>query len=1147
MKFSRRVFFFLLLTLLIAIFITPLHAQDDAPYMDSSLPVEERVNDLLARMSLEEKIGQMTLVEKNSISPDAVGEFYIGGVLSGGGGYPNPNTPEDWLDMVNAYQEGALSTPLGIPMIYGVDAVHGHNNVYGATIFPHNIGLGATRNPELMEQIGRATALEMIATGIYWDYAPVVAAPQDYRWGRTYEGFSENTAVVTDLSIAFMNGLQQGDLSAPLSVLATPKHFIGDGGTTFGTSGFGPSNIDRGDMQVDEATMRELYLPPYTAAVNAGAMSIMASYSSWNGTPMHAESYLLTDVLKGELGFQGFIVSDWAGIDAITSNYYDAVVSSINSGVDMNMVPQQYDRFIQTMFDAVANGDITEERIDDAVTRILRTKFEMGLFEHPFGDESLLETVGSPEHRAIAQQAVSESLVLLKNNDAALPIATDTQTIFVAGSSADNIGIQSGGWTIEWQGQQGNITDGTTILEAIEATVSADTRVEYSRSAQFDEVVDDSGNPIIADVGIAIVGELPYAEFEGDSATLTLTPADLSTIERMREHSQKLVIVLLSGRPLVITDQLNISDAFVAAWLPGTEGQGVADVLFGNLPFTGRLPFTWLRNIDQLPFDFANLPTDTCDAPLFPFDYGLTTDDTSSVWVDLALECSPVTASAEPNEAAVAENGLLAPEGDAGETYYAPFPLDIDVNGWFNDWEGVPTVTVSSADGSTSVTFAAAADEEYLYLTANIVDSNIISGTHGADYWNEDSVEFYINGTGNPDLTAYEAGVVQMTIPPLNADHPAAEAIIGGVQGSTAGAQVVTVNTSTGYAVEMAVPLHNDIWDIVPENNGSIGFQVHLNGASTDARDTKLIWSIYDTADQSYMNPSVFGSLIFYQVGEESASVSADADSEATTEAASDTSSDTTSSNTTLELVWSDEFEGEAGTPINPDNWTAEIGGHGWGNNELEYYTDRPENASLDGNGNLAIVARRENPADYSCHYGTCQYTSARLLTRDHFEFTYGRVEARLRIPYGQGVWPAFWMLGANIGSAGWPNSGEIDIMENVGHEMNTVHGTIHGPGYSGANGRGAAYPSETPFSDDFHVYAVEWTETEIRWYVDGNLYNTITQEDLGTRRWVFDHDFFILLNVAVGGLWPGLPDDTTVFPQTMLVDYVRVYQFVEQ
>jgi beta-glucosidase len=1140
MKFSRRVFFFLLLSLLISIFITPLHAQEDAPYLDPSLPVDQRVEDLLARMSLEEKIGQMTLVEKNSLTPEDVAIYFIGGVLSGGGGYPNPNTPEDWLQMVNGYQNGALETPLGIPMIYGVDAVHGHNNVYGATIFPHNIGLGATRNPALVEQIGRATALEMIATGIYWDYAPVIAAPQDYRWGRAYEGYSENIAVVTELGTAFLNGLQQGDLGAEFSVLGTPKHYIGDGGTTFGTGEFGSTSLDRGDTRVDEATLREFYLPPYIAAVEAGAMSIMVSFSSWNGEPMHAQAYLLNDVLKGELGFEGFLVSDWGGIDLITPDYYDAVVQSINAGVDMNMVPYDYTRFIDTMLDAVANGDISMERVDDAVRRILRTKFEMGLFEHPFGDESLLETVGSPEHRALAQQAVSESLVLLKNNDSTLPIATDTATIFVAGNGADNIGIQSGGWTIEWQGLQGNITDGTTILEAIEATVSADTRVEYSRSAQFDDITDESGNPIIADVGIAVVGELPYAEFEGDSATLSLTPADISTIERMRERSERLVVVLISGRPLVVTEQLNLADAFVAAWLPGSEGQGVADGLFGVTPFTGLLPFTWLRNIEQLPFDYANMRTAGCEAPLFPFGYGLTDGATTSEWVDLALECAGGVASIEPTEVAEVDGNFLAPEGDEGETYYAAFPLNITVDGWFNDWEGVPTVTMSSADGSTSVTFAAAADEEFLYLTGNVVDSNIISGAHGADYWNEDSLEFYINGTGNPDLGSYETGVVQMTLPPLNADHPAEEAIIGGVQGSTAGAQVVTVRTQTGYAVEMAVPLHNDIWDIVPEHNGSIGFQVHLNGASTDGRDTKLIWSIYDSADQSYQNPSLFGSLIFYQVGQESASVSEEPEAESTEVVSVDTTG-------TLELVWSDEFEGEAGTPVNPDNWTHEIGGHGWGNNELEYYTDRPENASLDGNGNLAIVARQEALDNYLCQFEQCQYTSARLITRDHFEFTYGRVEGRLRIPYGQGIWPAFWMLGANIGSRGWPNSGEIDIMENVGFEPYTVHGTIHGPGYSGANGIGAGFTSDVPFSDDFHVYAVEWTNTEIRWYVDGTLYNTITQEDLGSRQWVFDHDFFILLNVAVGGYWPGVPDETTVFPQTMLVDYVRVYQWVEQ
>lgn len=632
------VFRLILLILAIFVLLAPASSAQDEPYRDVSLPIEERVEDLLSRMSLDEKIGQMTLVEKNTITSQSVTNFYIGGVLSGGGGYPNPNTPESWAEMVDGYQSGALATRLGIPLIYGVDAVHGHNNVYGATIFPHNIGLGATGNPELVRQVGEITAIEMISTGIYWDYAPVLAAPQDIRWGRTYEGYGENTELVTILSSAFMLGLQ-GALGDPLSVLATPKHYIGDGVTTWGTSEKGANHIDRGDTRVDEETLRTRYLPPYIAAIENGAMSIMVSYSSWNGVPIHGHQYLVTDVLKGELGFEGFVVSDWAGIDLISEDYYKAVVTSINAGVDMNMVPQNYPLFIDIMKTAVENGDISMERIDDAVRRILRTKLMMGLFEQPFSNPNLVAQVGSDEHREIARQAVSESLVLLRNDNQALPISDDTNVIFVAGAASDDIGLQSGGWTIEWGGGLGDITIGTSILEGIEARASDNTEIYHSPIGSFNRITDENGDLIQADIGIAVIAEFPYAEWEGDNAFLEINEGDIAMIERLRERSDKLIVILLSGRSMMITEQLLTADAFVAAWLPGSEGQGVADVLFGDVLFTGRLPYTWPRTIEQIPFDFANLATEGCDAPLFPYGYGLSYVDTTSPWVSLAIDC----------------------------------------------------------------------------------------------------------------------------------------------------------------------------------------------------------------------------------------------------------------------------------------------------------------------------------------------------------------------------------------------------------------------------------------------------------------------------------------------------------------------------
>ena len=615
-------------------------------YTDPTQSVDARVNDLLARMTLAEKIGQMTQVEKNSIAPGDITALFIGSILSGGGGAPTPNTAKDWAAMVDGFQQRALQTRLRIPLIYGVDAVHGHNNLYGATIFPHNIGLGAAHDPDLAQRIGRATAEEMAATGIRWDFAPVVAVPQDIRWGRTYEGYSEDTALVTQLSTAFLRGLQgaglQGagaaqagaGLSSPLSVLATPKHFIGDGGTAFGSSTTPGYLLDQGNTPVDEATLRARFLPPYQSAVSAGAQSIMVSFSSWQGTKMHAQKHLLTDVLKGELGYSGFLVSDWMAINQLPGDYHAQVVASINAGIDMVMVPTDYKLFISTLTQAVQNGDVPQARIDDAVRRILRAKLELGLFEHPLSDPANLPQVGSDAHRQLARQAVRESLVLLKNDKQTLPLSKDTPLIFVAGQGADDIGLQSGGWTISWQGQSGNITPGTTLLKGIQQAVSPQARVVYDALGTFDNVTTTQGTTVTADVGIVVLAETPYAEGVGDVRSLALPSSDLQLADRVRARSRKLVVILLSGRPRLVTASMPNWDAFVAAWLPGTEGEGVADALFGDAPFTGKLPYTWPRSDGQLPFDLAHPATQGCAAPLFPFGYGLGTSDSSPVQVD---------------------------------------------------------------------------------------------------------------------------------------------------------------------------------------------------------------------------------------------------------------------------------------------------------------------------------------------------------------------------------------------------------------------------------------------------------------------------------------------------------------------------------
>ena len=503
-------------------------------------------------------------------------------------------------------QEQALSTRLGIPLIYGADAVHGHNNVKGAVIFPHNIGLGATRNPELAEEIGRITALEVVGTGVDWTFSPCLAVFRDERWGRSYESFGETPELVSLMGAALVRGYQGADLGSGETILATVKHWVGDGGTTGG--------VDRSNTAVDEVTLREIHVPPYVEAIRAGVGSIMVSQSSWNGVKMHANAYLIDDVLKGELGFEGFVVSDWEAIDQIPGDYASDVRTAIDAGLDMIMVPYEYVTFIETLREAVESGDVPLERIDDAVGRILRVKFRLGLFENSYTDRSLTGLIGSAAHRDVARQAVRESLVLLKNEDDLLPLPKDLDRVHVAGRNADDLGSQCGGWTITWQGRNGNITTGVTILEAIERAVSERTRVTFSRNGSGAEG---------ADVGIVVVGETPYAEWEGDSDDLSLIRADLNAINAVREAGVPVVVILVSGRPMIVEPELAHWDVLIAAWLPGTEGQGVADVLFGDYGPTGKLPCSWPRTMDQIPINDGDAKYD----PLFAYGFGLTYED----------------------------------------------------------------------------------------------------------------------------------------------------------------------------------------------------------------------------------------------------------------------------------------------------------------------------------------------------------------------------------------------------------------------------------------------------------------------------------------------------------------------------------------
>lgn len=580
-----------------------------------------RARDLLAQMTLDEKIGQMTQADQQFLKDVSdIERLFLGSLLSGGDSDPKTNSLEDWTDMYERYQARALKTRLKIPLLYGVDAVHGHSNVVGAVIFPHNIGLGATRDAKLVEEIGRIAANEVRATGINWTFAPCIAVPRDERWGRTYEGFSEDPTLVAELGAAAVRGLQNGGLKNPLGVLACAKHFAGDGGTAWGTGmpaaehPQGRFPLDRGDTRGDEATLRRLFVDPYIPAIRAGVGSIMVSYNSWNGAKLSGHRRLLTDVLKKELGFEGFLISDYNAIDELPGDYRSDVRESVNAGIDMFMVPEKYREFISTLKALVGAGDVAASRIDDAVQRILRVKVAMGLLEpswSPRADRNLQKAFGSAEHRRVARQAVAESLVLLKNDGLVLPVRRDPKRIHVAGPGADDLGAQCGGWTITWQGKRGPVTRGTTILQAIRRGAPRGTEITYTA---------DGAGAAGADLAIVVVGESPYAEFFGDRQDLRLAEEDLRTIAAVKKTGVPVVTVLVSGRPLIIGAALAQSDALVAAWLPGTEGDGVADVLFGSRKPTGKLPVTWPRSPEQIPINIG----DSSDDPLFRFGFGLT-------------------------------------------------------------------------------------------------------------------------------------------------------------------------------------------------------------------------------------------------------------------------------------------------------------------------------------------------------------------------------------------------------------------------------------------------------------------------------------------------------------------------------------------
>jgi beta-glucosidase len=593
---------------------------------------EKFVTELMAKMSLEQKVGQMIQADISAIKPEDLRKYPLGSILAGGSSPPlngdDRSPPQPWIDTARAFRAVSLEQKQGqvtIPIIFGIDAVHGHSNVVGATVFPHNIGLGATRDPKLIRRIGVATAIETAAAGADWAFGPTLTVPQDDRWGRTYEGYSESPDVVRQFAGEMVRGLQgepgKGRALQNGSVASSAKHFLADGGTKDG--------IDQGNADISEEDLIRIHAPGYPEAINAGVMTAMVSYSSWQGVKNHGNKSLLTDVLKKRMGFDGFIISDWNAHSQVPGCTDHSCPAAINAGLDMLMAPSSWKGLYENTLKQVRSGEIPTARIDDAVRRILRVKKKLGLFEpeRPFEARKVF---GIPEHRAIAREAVRKSLVLLKNNGNVLPIKGNAR-VLVAGSGADDIGQASGGWTLSWQGTgntNANFPNGESIYAGLRAAVQKmGGQTELAPNGKF------KTKP---DVAVVVFGEQPYAEMQGDIRTLEYQAGDkldLALLKSLKAANIPVVSVFLSGRPLWVNPELNASDAFVAAWLPGTEGGGVADVLIADASgkprndFVGKLSFSWPKSAAQTQLNVGRQPYD----PLFAFGYGLTYKDRKTV------------------------------------------------------------------------------------------------------------------------------------------------------------------------------------------------------------------------------------------------------------------------------------------------------------------------------------------------------------------------------------------------------------------------------------------------------------------------------------------------------------------------------------
>jgi len=739
------------------------------PAIENPVPIdpeiEGRIDDLLARMSVEEKVGQIIQGEIRHVTPADVKAYHLGSVLNGGGSHPGNERrtdPGDWLALADAYWEASMDASDGgaaIPIIWGTDAVHGHTNVIGATVFPHNIGLGAARDPELVRRIGEATAAEIAVTGLDWDFGPVVAVVRDDRWGRTYESWSEDPGIVRAYAAEMTGGLQ-GVAGTPAfldgrHVIATAKHFLGDGGTTGGK--------DQGDNLSSEAELRDIHGAGYFSAIEAGVQTVMASFSSWQGRKMHGDSELLTDVLKGRMCFDGFVVGDWNAHGQVGGCTNDSCAAAFNAGIDMFMAPEDWKALWENTLAHISSGEISMARLDDAVRRILRVKMRAGLFERgkPSGRPLAgdLELFGSTEHRAVASEAVRKSLVLLKNNGGLLPLQRD-QRVLVAGDGADDISKQCGGWTISWQGddnENADFPEATSIWDGILVAVeSGGGTAVLSADGSFEQK---------PDVAIVVFGEDPYAEFQGDRDTLEYgysRPGDVKLLKRLQAAGIPVVSIFLSGRPLWVNPEINASDAFVAAWLPGSEGGGVADVVFRSadgsigLDFKGKLPFSWPRTALQTPLNIG----DEDYEPLFGFGFGLTYADR---W-DLR-ELPEVT-------------GIVGPS--SSRTLYfrggpvAPWKLFV---GDSVDW-AVP------AAGSRTTT----RHSDNLVVTA--VDREVQEDARLAQWSGDEVAMVYLRADEAIDLTREANGGIALVFDVLVDEPPASSVMVGMICGDDCGGRV---------------------------------------------------------------------------------------------------------------------------------------------------------------------------------------------------------------------------------------------------------------------------------------------------------------------------------------------------------------------